>query len=155
MLRHEIDNLYCIAERICIVPECGRPVWVRLFRGRPCLLCSMHYQRQRRHEQTSRLKYGNEIPCAVHGCENMGGLKGYCSSHYSSLRRRGSPIAPRLTAWPYTAEEDRQLLQLLDHTRDGVGRARLGEVRDLAFKFGRNRKSASQRLGRLRNRRIV
>ena len=141
------------SDRVCTVLGCVRPVWV-LKRG----LCSMHYQRFMKFQDplvVTRKVHGNQFPCTVEVCKRRRYARGLCAYHFHRLLRRGDPLAERLKPDEYTPGEDAQLLALIAHTRNGVGRAKYGTVKDLADNIGRTRKSASRRLKILRHRRKV
>lgn len=76
------------APRLCSIPDCGKP---RLARG----LCSLHYQRVKRHGDPSKTNRKPPEPCSVHGCHRMVKAKGLCGAHLHRLRAHGSPTGGR------------------------------------------------------------
>ena len=135
----------------CRVDGCdkmtGRP-------GTALGLCSLHYNRQRRHGDPligarAPRSYGGE--CCVPGCDKEARTRGCCRTHSQRLyRNNGDPFVYR-RGRPWTPEEDARLLDL-PLTR----RARVvvtGYLSDLARVLDRTPSACGARLYLLRNRR--
>ena len=82
--------------------------------------------------------------CKGKGCGKGAQVHGYCNACWKRVERHGDTVAIRR---PYTSDEDRQLLALLD---GGRIRADLHAMAALAKRLGRDASACSGRLSRLR-----
>ena len=147
LLRHG-DPLY---ERVrqsdlpCTVEGCERP---RKGRG----WCSGHWKRWRNYgSPTGKAKPRPKRPprlCKIEGCERVVKCYGWCGIHLGRWERTGDPML--LARFPFSPEEDRLLLALIDDTTHGVGAAKRGTLAALAIQLGRSAGSCRQRLRKLR-----
>lgn len=80
-----------MAERICSIDECDRPVLVEV-RG----WCSLHYQRWQRHGDPLVIRRRRRVgidTCEVDGCDKLMRARRWCTAHYTRWKRHGSPTA--------------------------------------------------------------
>ena len=91
--------------------------------------------------------------CTIPGCERKTAARGLCHTHWALWKKRGDPLAPRLSAPYWTPEEDRKLYDLIRDTPGGIGRAAQGEVAELAVHLERSVSACRTRLSYLRWRR--
>ena len=77
-----------MADRICSIPDCGRPVHSHS-------MCSTHVKRWQRtgdpHKTASGRVVGKHDACAVDGCDRPHAARGYCAMHYTRTTRKGDP----------------------------------------------------------------
>ena len=117
--------------------------------------CAMHYKRRQNNGNPLIKTPGVPIThhvCTVEGCKRIAQGRGLCVIHWGRWDRTGDPLTPLLVT-PWEPQEYERLISILDNTKGGIGRARRGEITDLASLTGRTRPACSQMLNTLRKKR--
>lgn len=117
--------------------------------------CAMHYKRHRKNGSPLIRKPGVPIThhvCTVEGCKNIAQGRGLCTIHWGRWDRTGDPLTP-LRVTPWEPQEYERLISILDNTKGGIGRARHGDLTDLASLTGRTPAACAQMLSTLRKKR--
>jgi hypothetical protein len=74
-----------VAGMECSISGCGKP-------DKSQGLCSMHYERRRRHGHTDDPVRPERAPCSVPGCDKLRRRNGLCPMHASRQRLHGDPL---------------------------------------------------------------
>lgn len=75
-----------MAERICTIDDCGRPLRARGW-------CATHWLRWRTHGDPLMTLYPGKDVCAVDGCTTRAKVREWCPTHYTRWQRHGDPTA--------------------------------------------------------------
>lgn len=95
-----------MAQRICSIDECTKPVWPGGGRG----WCPTHYMRWRRHGDPEvggpvQRQTGTGHPCSIEGCSRPVVATDLCERHYRRFKRYGSATDGRVSPKSLTDEE--------------------------------------------------